>query len=175
MYCAGMSWKGEAKLTSAARVELSVSGTISKGGRWVTVGRWSFDAAWAWKAFTSALAASLAWLLHCVLDQLSYSKYMTFAEIFTWSRRVAVDVLALLGCWFTAVDFLLSQPPFERFPNPSRIRVVCRGNEGPRERELPAQCDRWMAAHFGGSTCLELVAAWLWWLVPLREARYSFF
>ena len=33
MYYAGMSWKGEAKLTPAARVALSVSGTISEGGR----------------------------------------------------------------------------------------------------------------------------------------------
>ena len=33
MYYAGMSWKGEAKLNPVARVALSVSGTISEGGR----------------------------------------------------------------------------------------------------------------------------------------------
>jgi len=31
IYCAGMSWKGEAKVTPAARVALSVAGTTEDG------------------------------------------------------------------------------------------------------------------------------------------------
>ena len=65
-----MSWKGEAKLTPATRVALSVSGTneggccvlsvsgTSEGGRWA--GRLTLVETWAWKAFTTALAASFA-------------------------------------------------------------------------------------------------------------------
>ena len=79
------------------------------------------------------MAALIVALLRdcCTVSWISCRIVNICAEIFTRSSCVAVDVLALWGCWFTAVDVLLSKPAFSK---PSRRQTVLYA-EGTKVRE----------------------------------------